>query len=136
MTSLLAALQSRFTAAGLNSTITGGLYLNIVPPQTAMPYAVARPGYSPTTQTYGSGGGYTEPPIDFIVVGVQANTTLVMAEALRDAYKNQVLTLSSGKMLNCLNIGDPFPGSQFPDRDEQGRDVWEWIVPFRYSVNG
>lgn len=136
MKSFLTALQSRFTSAGLATTITGGLHLNLVPPNTSMPYAVVRAPISPTTQTYGSSGGFSEPYVDFIVVGKGPADTLTLAESLRDAYKNQILSVSGGTMINCIQSSDPIPSPEFPETDEQADDAFAFVVSFRYSVNG
>lgn len=135
MRSLLVALQSRFVSANLNATM-GGLYLGVAPTGSTMPYATARPMVSPVTQTYGTTGGYSEPQVDFFVTGVDPDAALLLCESLRDGYKNQVLTISGGKMLNCLLVNDPIPGGEFPVKDAAGNDAFEWMTSFRFSVNG
>lgn len=137
MQNLLDAIKSFFTnnASGpLSGTITGGLFLNTAPEGTLMPYATYRLIGSPTTQTYVA--SFTEPMIDFGIVGVDAKDTLVLCEALRDAYAGSLLTLASGKMLNSILAMDPIPAADFPYKDEQARDCFEWIVSFRFSITG
>lgn len=132
---LLDAIVDRFTAASLGTTITGGIHHNIADDGTAMPYAVYRLVAAPNTQFYGS-MGINEPQVDFIVRGVQDDVTLLLCQSLRDAYVNQVLTLTSGRMLNCNLVMDCTPEPEDPIEETQGRDSWGWIVSFRYSVIG
>ena len=133
MTSLLTAIQTLFTSS-LAGSITGGLYIGVVPPGTAAPYAVMNVISSPTTQTYGTVGGFTEPEIQFTVRSSGAAAALALAESLRDAYKNQVLSLSSGKMLNTVLTQDPIPEPQDPTQDESGNDSFGWIISFRFAT--
>lgn len=134
MESFLAAIKARFTAASLPATITGSIWLNNAPAGTVAPYAIIRPVVSPTTQVYGSGKGFTEPQVDFVVRAAGADTALAACETLATAYRNQILTISGGQMLNVLQISDPIPEPSDPTPDESGNDSFGWIVSFRFSI--
>lgn len=133
MLALLTAIESRFASASLPTSITGGLWLNMLPPNSVIPYAAVFVADSPTTQLYGS-NSFTEPLVDFVVRGVGANASLALAEALRDAFKNQILTLSSGKMVNTVLLGDPIAQGDDPVKNEQGDDTFGWVIPFRFTT--
>ncbi len=133
MQTLIAALQTKFAAASLDGTITGMMHLEEAPSGTSMPYAVMHVISAPFTQLY-TVSGFGEPQIDFVVRAVGANSALVLCESLRDAYKNAILTLSSGQMVNTVLTMDCVPEPQDPVRDEQSRDTFGWIVSFRFTV--
>lgn len=138
---LLSAIQTFVNTAapsgsGLKAgSITGGLYLHEAAPQTAMPYAVAMLISAPTQSKYG-GVAFGEAEIQFTVFAADANSALAAASALVTAFDEQIFTLSGGAQhFNTTRLGEPIPSPGSPDQDESGRDVFGWIVSYRFAAS-
>lgn len=137
MVGLLDGIISKFTSAGLATTITGGLYAGDVPETTAMPYAVYHviiPGFE---QAY-TGASLTtseEVGIQFDVVGTSGYRAIgVLCESLATAYRAGV-TATSGINYHVNQTSAVFPDADTIGKDQSGNDVWVWHVSFTFAMS-
>ena len=136
MLELTKAIKTRFTAASLNATITGGLYQGGAPIGATMPYAVFIILNAPRSASFS-----TEPytaHVQFTVIGDGANAVGVLAEALVAAY-NVTLTLdpTSKKNTHTRVLTEPFGMKQpegDPMKDSSVNDVWGYHCEVEYVV--
>lgn len=134
MITLLDALQTRFTVASLDSTITGGLHAGLAPERTAQPYAYHNGIGADYLQPYGTTAQNEVVRLQFNVVGVGFRAVGALCESLATAYRDQVLAISGGTMVH-VHQDSPCEHDPEPiDQDEQGRDVWRWYVAFTFAT--
>lgn len=134
MEALLKGIKAAFAASSpAVEAITGGLFLNIVPPGTAMPYAIARVVSASASQTYGT-EYFSEPHVDFIVRSSTADAALQNAETLLAAFLNHTLVITPGQFLNSNLVMEPIEEPGNPVKDEQENLTWGYIFTFRFTT--
>jgi hypothetical protein len=114
-------------------TYPAGYYRDVAPEQAPLPFLVSTVIASPATYRYG-GIQRTEPSIQFAAFGIGQDAVFGKLKILTDAFDEFLFTLSAGHVVNMTRAGDPIPVHQ-DDKDEQGRDVWQWAVTYDYVLS-
>jgi len=135
MVELEDAINARFTAQSLGTTIPGGLHKDLAPEGTAMPYATYSFIGAPRSQSYAT-APYTA-HVQFGVHGTNSRAAGVLAEALTDAMDLN-LTIAGGFCISSLVLMEPI-GMRAPEDDKTARDssgnvVWSWHSEIEYTV--
>lgn len=131
MIDLLTAIQLKF-ADELLDTITGGIWLDQIPPLTAFPYCrVNAVAALPLSRTFGT--AYIEPTaFQFSIFAAGNNAdgkcnALVLAESLASTFDNLALTVGSATLVARREAAIQMKGD--PANDEQGRPVYmAWMI--------
>lgn len=134
MTDLLAAIKTAFTAS-LSAQITGGIWLDEIPPRNAMPYCRVKQT-TPGKLVYTFGTPYFEPVnLQFMILAPGNDSdgnceALVLAEAFTNAFDNLVLTVSgipvAAKRVQAIQV------TQNSAKDASGKPVYQALCVYRF----
>jgi hypothetical protein len=120
------------TSTATTVTYPVGVYGDVAPERAPLPYVVTTVIAAPSTMRYG-GESFSQPSIQFSAYGVGRDDLFTLLKVLTDALDELTLTLATGHQTNTYREGQPIPVLQ-PDKDEQGRNVWAWVVTYTFSV--
>ncbi len=138
MQPLLEAISAKFAGdTTLTAAFPGGLWGEVAPEGTALPYVVQTVAESSVTSFYGS-TSRAEIQVKLCAYGIGRDTTLAKGEVLAAAFKDATLTLSSGQNVDVRQISDPQPQRQGRDAstadDLAQGDVYAVNITFEYAV--
>jgi len=127
---LFVAVGARWTAAGLDTTVTGGLHVFDAPEGTDMPYAIMAETGSNVPWRASSGDTTSrEDSTDFQISLIAAAPTLnaaakTAAKAIHDAFENASLSISGAKLVRCRWLGESLL------HDPLNPNALEWVQRF------
>lgn len=135
---LFDAIRSKFTTAGLASTITGGMHFSIAKQGAVMPFLVVTPITAPLVDSYGNTTHY-DCTVQFALFGeTTVKALMLLVPAILTAYDNVVLTITGKTNIDCYRIDEPMPilqgSEQTQIRSESTKNVWGVFWTYRYSV--
>ena|SRR3990167_3497740 len=137
MKPLLDAIIAKFTAAGLGTTVTGGIHVGKAKTGAAMPYLVVTPLAAPLELAYGTTSDTYSALMQFALFGPGLTTQGTNTATVLTAYDNTTLTLASRTNYCMIRLGEPVPMLQpagNPERDQNTADVWGFYWTYRYDV--
>lgn len=136
MIGLTDGIEAKFTTAGLQAAITGGLWAGEYPERGAMPYAVYHiitPGFE---QAYTGSAmlASEEIGVQFDVIGTGYRDVGALCEALATAYRTSVVAATAGTNYHVHQTSAVFPDADTLGKNEDSVDVWAWHVSFVFGV--
>lgn len=134
MKALLDAIKTYAAAAGsgpLTTTVTGGFHAIVT--KATPPYCVMSPIAAPSTPVYG-GGDFSEPQIQLAVWDTDSANALTLAEAVRAAFKNKILTLAAGAQFFVRAAGEPIPTPDTNQPIMSGSPMYGWAIVLHYGT--
>jgi len=136
--STIEAIVTRWTAAGLDSTVTGGLHLHEAPQETVQPYCVLQ---EPAADVEGraarkTGSGryatvYENTFIRFVLhVKTGATAAKAMAAAIKAAFSNATLAVSGATLVDVTYMAE----RMVPNHTEQWPNSVLWAIEYEIKT--
>lgn len=136
------ALNAKFTATtSLTNAFTGnmrpngtsvGLHWDMATSGVAVPYLVAQVLSAPAITRYG-GVSRADITVQFKAFGIGRAATQALMQTLVGVLDEFIPTLDSGTVCNAVRESEPFV-MELPQRETQGRNEYQGIVNYVYSV--
>lgn len=134
---LTQAIKTKFTAAGLLSTVTGGLFLERARNNPTRPFLVINVITAPLIDSYGHSTSY-DATIQFSLHATGADAGMIAMKVVTDVYDDTILSLSTGTNIGVYRLDEPMPMQEQSDKhlveDPSLVEEWQIITQYVYSV--
>lgn len=133
---LLRAIKTKFTASGLDTTVTGGLFVERARNDATRPFLVLSLITAPITDAYQNRISY-DATVQFSLHGTGLDDTLALMKTITDVYDDTTLTLTGATHIGIYRLDQPFPlqeSDKHLGEDPSLIDEWQVICQYVYSV--